>query len=84
MAEIFGFDQDELFRMLAKVLNDVEKKQKERDKDGPPSPMSDPDNCLVRENRTETAKDAEASRLYIYANLVGTSVSTIDVRITIT
>jgi hypothetical protein len=82
MPEIFGFDQDELFRELAKVLKEVEKKQKVRDRDGPPPIIGpDPDTCVAR--YSGVAKGGEASRLEIYASLVGTSQSTIDVRITI-
>jgi hypothetical protein len=82
MPEIFGFDQDELFRELAKVLKEVEQKQKVRDRDGPPPVIGPvPDTCVAR--YSGVGKGGEASRLDIYALLVGTSQSTIDVRITI-
>ena len=79
MAEIFGFDKKELFRRLEKVLNEVEKKQKERDKDGPPEPVMDtePDPCIVIDNGE--AEGGEASRLYIGARLEGRQRYTIDV-----
>jgi hypothetical protein len=79
MPDIFGFDQDELFRRLKDVLNEVEKKQKERDKDGAPEPVTgpEPDPCIVIDNGE--AEGGEASRLYIGARLEGRQRYTIDV-----
>jgi hypothetical protein len=79
MAEIFGFDENDLFRRLKDVLHEVEKKQKERDKDGPPNPVTglEPDPCIVIDNGE--AEGGEASRLYIGARLEGRQRYTIDV-----